>query len=235
MTGRRALFGMVAGAVVATVLASGRPRAMTQSSFDAPAWASSTSPADRLHRVAIGNPDTYWTSAGFTEMTSPIRPPSRDGKESIRVWLRVPEGKSIGIGHGEDGAPLLSYPEGTVADRVDLRDGADPRSVTDVRGTSFTVEDGELFHVLRRLDGDADVRLSGVEWRRGDEEASVSATRAMLLALERSSDEHAGAARDFRSGSSSNVRTDCAGCHLYGENRRGGSARWRDRRRICGI
>jgi hypothetical protein len=163
-------------------------------------------------RVSIDDPRTYWTRTGFVEMTPPIRLPSRDGRERITVWLRVPEGENIAL-VWRDGRPRLTYPPGTVADRVDLRDGQDPGSVEDVRGTQFT-SGGEYFHVLRPLGlGD----LAGVEWARGDRAAARAATDRMLAHIARFS------RHTFQFEVEQQVferHNDCAICHEPGKEER---------------
>src|SRR5215472_9722744 len=114
--------------------------------------------------VTIADPSHHWKTGGFAQMTPPIYLPSSDGKERIEVWLRVPVGSRIRVIARPGVEPTLSYPPDTVADRIDLRDGDDRASVSDVRGTRF-VEGGEIFHVYRRLGG---AGLSGFEWPRGN-------------------------------------------------------------------
>jgi hypothetical protein len=160
-------------------------------------------------RVWIHDRGRYWKEEGFFELTPPIRVPSRDGLEKITVWLRIPEGRTLEIRRREDGAPELFYPPGTIADRVDLRDGQDDDSVEDVRGTRFEV-DGEYFHVLRPQD---DSDLSGYEWPRDSARSARVATDRMLDLLAHSSsladtlDPEAGL-RLFRR------QNECAECHV---------------------
>jgi hypothetical protein len=166
--------------------------------------------------VAIGDPATYWTRGGFVEMTPPVRLPSQDGKEYIAIWLRLPETGLLRIVRREGKEPTLSYPPGTVADRVDLRDARIPSSVTDVRGTRF---DGgqEYFHVLRSVAPHGDQRtpplLSGVEWKRGDAVAERGATDRMLASM--------ATMRGLQDTGSDSMlrqferRNDCASCHVH--------------------
>ena len=175
----------------------------------------------RRHRaeiksVAIEDPATYWTRSGFVEMTPPVRLPSQDGNEYIAIWLRLPEAGLLRIERREGSEPTLSYPPGTVADRVDMRDARIPSSVTDVRGTRF--EGGqEYFHVLRSVTPPGDHRatpfLSGVEWKRGDALAERSATDRMLtsMATVRGLEDPGSdpMLRQFER------RNDCASCHVH--------------------
>ena len=171
-------------------------------------------PSRGVVSVAIDDPAQYWEAGGFAAMTPPVRLPSRDGRERIAVWLRIPDGENLRVERGPAGGVELAYPEGTVADRADMSDGADARSVGDVRGTRFVGEGRELFHVLRRLD-DGSPRLSGVEWARDDAPAAREATDQMATRVAQmeglSPDE---AARDpelrlFRQ------QNDCASCHQH--------------------
>jgi hypothetical protein len=158
---------------------------------------------DAVRPLAVADPAAYWTSSGFCQMTPPIRAPSRDGVERIVVWLRIPGGASLGVQRRADGSFTLTYPAGTIADRVDLRDGDDATSVSDVRGTRFD-RDGEYFHVLRPERGG----LDGLEWPRDDERAGRQATARMV---ERLAD--AGVPEDgllvFEE------QNDCAVCHVH--------------------
>lgn len=161
--------------------------------------------------VSVEDARTHWQEGGFAEMTPPIRLPSRDGREHIRVWLRIPDGARLSVSLQSEHY-TLSYPPGTVADRVDMADGMDPGSVLDVRGTRFEAE-GEYFHVMKPL-GHPEADLSGLEWPRGDEAAREAATTSMLNALAvvggRSPGDDAipELARFAR-------LNDCAGCHAH--------------------
>lgn len=165
-------------------------------------------PGVRSSPLAIRDPATFWKQGGFVRMTPPIRLPSRDGRESIEVWLSIPEGATLGVAHPESGAPTLVYPAGTRADRVDLRDGSDATSVTDVRGTSFVDGGRELFHVLRPEGAPGGARLAGFEWPRADTRASAAATSAMA-------DRLAGAGVSGDEVDLFAELDDCAGCHVH--------------------
>ena len=136
----------------------------------ATAACSSTPPS--LEPVTIDDPRAHWALGGFVEMVPEIRlPTSRDGMDTITVWLRVPEDRRIDVRALADGRVVPVYPAGTIADRVELVEPADGAGehlwrVSDVRGTELD-GDGEVFHCLRP-DGD---RLAGFAWRRGDARA----------------------------------------------------------------
>jgi hypothetical protein len=142
-------------------------------------------------------------------MTPPIRLPSRDGLEQITVWLRIPEGQTLRVRRRDDGSAGLSYPPGTIAERVDLGDGRDPASVEDVRGTRFEADD-EYFHVLRPQE---DSDLLGYEWPRDNARSARLATDQLLDLVAQSSslaEAHDPDAllRLFAQ------QNDCASCHL---------------------
>jgi hypothetical protein len=174
-----------------------------------------------LTPVTIEDPATYWTRSGFVEMTPPIRLPSQDGRERIVIWLRLPEKSLLRVVRREGEKPALSYPPGTVADRVDMRDYRRPSSVADVRGTRF--ESGqEYFHVLRSLapaagsagsPAGATTLLRGLEWKRGDAVAERRATDQMLARMAE--------ARGIEEPSDDPMlmrferRNDCGGCHTH--------------------
>ncbi|HEY8088865.1 MAG TPA: hypothetical protein VIF09_13490 [Polyangiaceae bacterium] len=161
----------------------------------------------RATPVTIADPSRYWTDSEFVEMTPPLRLPSRDGRERIRVWLRIPPGEHFGLEQGPRGV-ALTYPPGTIADRTDQGDEGDASSVGDVRGTRFEDAGREVFHVLRRLDGAGSSQLSGLEWRRDDREAEAEATRSMSAWILRA--EGPGTDVDaFR------MQNDCGSCHVH--------------------
>jgi hypothetical protein len=140
--------------------------------------------------IRIDDPDQHWRSNGFVEMVTPLEPPtSATGRDRITVWLKLPEGETIGRG------PSLRYPAGTVADRVEYIDGR----IADVRGTRFIAGGVELFHVVRP-DGDA---LAGYEWRRGDADLERRATELATARVEPAARERF---RRFN---------DCASCHQH--------------------
>jgi hypothetical protein len=170
--------------------------------------------------VAIEDSGSYWENAGFAAMTPPLRLPSRDGRERIAVWLKIPDGKTIRVEPRPDGGLALSYPAGTIADRADMSDGSDPRSVGDVRGTTFIGEGRELFHVLRRLDGDDSPRLAGVEWARDDAPAAREATDRMTSRVAEAEGLSADEAAQDPELRLLRQQNDCASCHLHGKPER---------------
>lgn len=123
--------------------------------------------------IVLEDPGTFWST--WVEMVPPLRlPQDRDGEGDIRVFLALPPG---GVIHTDpDGT--LTFPAGTVSDRVEHRNG----SVVDVRGTRLTAT-GELFHVYRPLTQEPGGPLFGFEWARGDAAAQLAATRKLHDAI----------------------------------------------------
>jgi hypothetical protein len=147
----------------------------------------------------------YWARERFVEMVSPVRLPSRDGREAIRIFLKVPDDATLGV-VSVDGQPRLQYPVGTVAERVD----GSGTSVSDVRGTRFAANGQEFFHVLEPVDPGATSRLVGYEWQRDDPAAQADATDQMTTLL-RSSPR----VRQQREIARFERLNDCAGCHRH--------------------
>lgn len=178
----------------------------------------SACPREDVHpRVAglrIERPQTRWLDEGFIKMTPPVRLPSdREGRDKIEVWLMVGDGK-IGARRLDDGRVTLSFPAGTVADRVESLGDA----VIDVRGTTL-LADGELFHVYVP-EGEAPSALVGWEWRRGDKDAEASATRALLARLDTTKrklrGEPAPSERQHANSLASYAKNNaCATCHVH--------------------
>jgi hypothetical protein len=177
--------------------------------------AGDSEPGAPLSLVTVDAPESYWASGGFVEMTPPIRLPSRDGRERIVVWLRIPPEGQITVARLADGRMSLEVPPGTIADRVDMRDGSDARSVADVRGTRFGVGD-EYFHVLRPLPGAV---LAGIEWPRGSAQAGRDATDYMVHRLEEAWQTLGDAERDAALSHFASLN-DCAVCHAHDKRER---------------
>jgi hypothetical protein len=117
-----------------------------------------------------------WMEGGFVEMVPPLRLPSRvDGSEKIEVWLKLPPTGSLGVKWIEGQARhALTYPPGTVADRIEMLDGV---HIVDVRGTELGERGAESFHVYR---GHGEDGLLEVMWPRDDAAAQAEATRALV-------------------------------------------------------
>lgn len=182
--------------------------------------ACSRSPA--IERIAIDDPAAHWIDGGFAEMVPAIRlPTTLDGKARITSWLRVPEGGRLGVRRRRDGRTVLTYPDGTVADRVELResatapDGDHAWNVIDVRGTRLD-GDAEQFHCLQPTD---DGSLAGFAWARGDGAAErTAADRLVDLVAARPP----GRETDARAARLERLRrlTHCEPCHIHGRRER---------------
>lgn len=162
----------------------------------------------------IDQPAAHWLDSGFVEMVPPVRLPSdRDGRDRIRVWLKVGDGL-IGARRLDDGRVTMSFPPGTVADRVESVGTA----VVDVRGTTL-LADGELFHVYVAED-EAPSALVGWEWRRGDFDAEASSTRALLARLDKTRRKLRGEAAPSERQHETSLKNyeknnNCGGCHAH--------------------
>src|SRR4051794_3489671 len=54
--------------------------------------------ASAPQKVQIPNDLKYWENSGFAEMVPPVRLPSdKEHLESIRVWLKIPDGEKISV------------------------------------------------------------------------------------------------------------------------------------------
>jgi hypothetical protein len=113
-----------------------------------------------------------WETAGFTELVTPLRPPTtEDGTDRVTVWLRLPSGGQIRTVQSPSG-PRLQMPVGAIAERIELTNDGNASRIEDVRGTEFLAA-GEEFHVLVR---------NGFAWER-DDEATQRAVDRELAAL----------------------------------------------------
>ncbi|HEX9621136.1 MAG TPA: hypothetical protein VF989_13425 [Polyangiaceae bacterium] len=161
--------------------------------------------------LVIEDPKRYWERSGFVEMVPPVALPTRTpADDRTAVWLRVPEGASIEV-EEKDGRPLLRFPAGTEAARVEsfrAKDGT--FFVADVRGTRFLSHGREVFYVYRP-DADWRGRLAGYAWPRGDAEREAAA-RAQLFRHVSASAAPRGQAEALRRFARSN---ECARCHVY--------------------
>jgi hypothetical protein len=195
--------------------------------------AAGAEPNDGVSELTIDEPRTHWTS-DFIALVPAIHPPTtHDREDLIQVWLKLPAGGRIGVRHlPEQDRYTLTYPPGTVADRVeyyylgddtpDLVDYApfapeDAESqqwtVADVRGTRL-VDDDQHFHVYRPVDGDPHAKLVGWSWQRGDDDAQQLATE--LLAAHSGQTDAPLEDEPLSEGAVESLRrlNDCASCHV---------------------
>jgi hypothetical protein len=180
-------------------------------------------PTGPLEQVAIAEPAAHWAGGGFAEMVPAIRPPtSLAGDDRITVWLRIPDGATLGVRRLADGRAVVRYPPGAVADRVELRepvawpDDQHAWRVIDVRGTQLDrgeAGDGaEQFHCL--IPGGHSGALTGFAWPRGDAGAERAATEG-LVALARAADAAGDAAASTDLPDLARLRrlAHCEACH----------------------
>lgn len=213
MSKRRIATGLAVLVVLLVGILRVRPRA------DEEAWIV----AAPVVSTEIAAPGTYWAREGFVEMTAPIRPPTTtDGSAHIVVYIKIPKDKRITI-RRSSGRPLLAFPTGTTADRVEyvgkggIDDPPDPSWLAaDVRGLRIQ-EVGEEFHALRPTGSSPSARLRGIAWPRDDARAQEEATRALgdlvvkgLVLSPSTAPERAKNAAHLRS------INDCADCHRHG-------------------
>jgi hypothetical protein len=179
--------------------------------------------APAVHEEHVERAASYWEREGFVAIESPVRPPtSRDGSARIVVYLRLPEGGRLTTAPGSGGQPLVVFPAGTTADRVEYfgaRDDDAPPSpawqVADVRGTTLAAS-GERFHVLRPEAGGAG-SLLGLSWPRGDAAAQQAATLRLGELVASARVDPAVEPRG-RQSAAEHLKglNDCAGCHTHG-------------------
>ena len=180
----------------------------------------SRSPA--VERIEIDDPVAHWIDGGFVEMVPSIRlPTTPSGNDRITNWLRVPDGERIGVRKLNDGRIVPIYPDGTIADRIELREpatrpeGIHAWNVIDVRGTQLD-GDTERFHCLQPT---ADGALVGFVWSRGDGAAEHAAADQLvdLVAHHRPGGEN-----DSHTARLERLRrlTHCEPCHVHGRRER---------------
>src|SRR5262245_16058235 len=99
-------------------------------------------------------------------MVPPLRlPTGLTGEDDVRVWLKLPARGTVSASWlPEQRRFALEYPPGTVAARVESRDG----EVADVRGTEIGADASEHFFVYRP----SARGLGGFAWPRGSPEAA---------------------------------------------------------------
>ncbi len=135
----------------------------------------------RVVSLEIRATPEYWARAGFVEMVPPLRLPGRAALElETRVWLRLPEHSLLEVTRdSSSGRPLLHYPEGAEAVRVETARSARGTSVADARGIRFGAQGSQLLYVLRpHLHGEP-TALRGYSWPRADGAAQIQAEQLM--------------------------------------------------------
>ncbi len=154
------------------------------------------------------DPGEHWQALGAVTLVPPIHLPTRPGGRSrTTVRLAIPAGGVIDV----DTRGLLTFPPGTVADRVEEVRTRDGWAVADVRGQTLDEGSGR-FHLLRPgADG-----LTGYSWPASDGHADRWVHDTLAAELEAdptpmgaspSTSPHADVAAGLR------ARGDCARCH----------------------
>jgi len=194
--------------------------------------ASSTAPADPavqnhspVRTERISDPG-YWKRNGFVEMVPSLRlPTTHDSTDVIRVYVRVPPGRSISAPYVKaQGRFTLLFPPGTRADRVEYvrfrnAEGEIAETPVDVRGTLIETGGRQRFHTLRPVSGEPFASLLGWSWPAHDARARRNATQRILeLAA------HAGRPLSAPPLSAPDLRAlrrlnDCAECHIANHQR----------------
>ncbi len=113
----------------------------------------------------------YWKANGFVPMEPPVRlPTDRRGLGRVEVELLLPRSGVIRTRHlADQDRTVLSYPPGTIADRVEYRRRSGGLIVADVRGTRIAADGHEIYRLYRPRDGASppgSEALFGYEWPR---------------------------------------------------------------------
>jgi hypothetical protein len=182
------------------------------------AWTAAAETAPLV--LEIKDPTRHWIENGFVEMVPPIRVSVAAGLQTeTAIMLFVPDGQQIGVQAGLGGQPILSFPPGTVAERIAYRlfDNGQRRTVEDVRGTRWDDQGRELFHVYRAATPEPHSRLIGMEWRRDDPGEQEEATEFLTAIVGTTPMPISG--RMPRSGDVARFRSmnACASCHVQGK------------------
>jgi len=155
----------------------------------------------------LDDPQHHWD--GYVEMVPAVRLPQPSaGEPLVRVYVRLPDAAGPVLVDAPDGRRVLSWPPGTVADRVERRDGR----VDDVRGMQIGADGTRYNHVFRASARGPDAPLIGVRWPVGDADAGDAAADDFIAALRQTPlvgdiprpEAHL---RSVRS------KLDCDGCH----------------------
>jgi len=163
---------------------------------------------------------------GYAEMVPSLRlPTTHDATDIIRVYLRVPPGRTISARYLEaQGRYTLLFPPGTRADRVEYlryrhEDGELRETPVDVRGTLIGARGEQRFHTLRPVSGKPFAPLLGWSWPANDMAARREATDRLVALAAR-----VGTPLDAPPLSGDQLRAlqhlnDCAKCHLANHRR----------------
>lgn len=129
--------------------------------------------------------EAYWRVRGFVRVVPPVRLPLDAARRSTTdVYVSVPAGRTIGVhaSPSPNGLPLLRWPAGTIADRVERMRTKRGPMVADVRGTRFEA-DAEWFRAYRPVEPNPGGALFGYEWRRDDDAGHARALAMFRTAM----------------------------------------------------
>ena len=125
----------------------------------------------------LKDPTRYHETHGYVQMVPGVHIPSpRSDVDLVEVWLTVPDDGLIDAVDGPDGKPILDFPPGTIADRVEFRGLGAKRRVVDVRGTIVGPDNTQTFHVMKPTAGTPEADLFVLSWAREDTAAHERAT-----------------------------------------------------------
>jgi|GEM_PF-1125076 len=143
-----------------------------------------------LQALTIEAPERYWLDGGFVPLEPPIRLPGPvDERTHTTVWLALPEGGTITTRWLEDQQRYtLSFPPGTVADRVATwdhrtKDGRTIPLVADVRGARVEADGTQTFRLFRPERPGPGQPLVGFEWTRGEATLGAEAHRRLAARM----------------------------------------------------
>lgn len=135
------------------------------------------------------SPFDYWEQKGFVMLVPSVRmsiPPG--GSAGTVVYFKVPGDESISLErHPSPEIPAsFEFPPGTEAQRVAFLVGSDSFGeptieILDIRGTRIGEDGEQYYHVLRPIGSE----LAGYEWKRGDDDGRMAATRMLLEEMSR--------------------------------------------------
>ena len=107
-------------------------------------------------------------------------PSSHPRIDQVEVWLKLPAHGKIEATIGPNGEPLLDFPVGTIADRVEYVGVDSERRIADIRGAEILPASKQRFHVYRPKGTSATDPLFGVQWTKGDQAAHRKATERLI-------------------------------------------------------
>lgn len=174
----------------------------------------SDAPPPGVTDVRIESPRTHHEQEGFVRLVPPTHlPSSSPERDQVEIWVKLPD-ETIDVEWDDRGRPMLRFPAGTLADRVEFFGRGEERRIVDIRGTRLEADGRQTFYVYRPTAPRPDAPLLGVEWAREDGEAHGAATQRLLdklAALPPAVNLPSARREKFLEGV--RVRNACAACH----------------------